>query len=60
MAPWAFKTVKFLGVATLVTVWLFTALSGSTADARSTAAMISEQSARKLKEGMSIVDARNH
>ena len=59
MAPWAFKTVKFLGVATLVWLIIFTALPGSTADARSTAATISDQSARKLKS-MSTIDVRNH
>ena len=59
MAPWAFKTVKFLGIAALVWLSIFTALPGSTTDARSTAATISEQSARELK-GMSTIDVRNH
>ena len=55
MAPWAFKTVKFLGIAALVWFGIFTALPGPIVDARSTAAMVSEQSAHKLKS-MSTVD----
>ena len=56
MAP---RALKFL--AALVWLSIFTALLGSIVDAKSTAAMISEQSARKPK-GMSIIDtgARNH
>jgi membrane protein implicated in regulation of membrane protease activity len=56
MAPWTFKTVKFLCVA-IILVWFITAAPRST-EARSTAAL-NERLARKLKvKGTSVTDSR--